>query len=1443
MAAAKMIEKPDFNVGSIEGTLRNLGDYLGQLLGIFLGDPDEAVRNMLKSQTSISAANKAWSYIENNSTGEKRTEYDINGNKISDVKQGVGAYFQGDKSQRGLSLGALDKEGNLRSSDAEGSISQADDLLMVYDNAEKGVSLDTERWAAGISREYDLALKKGKTAVKSNFVDKFLTPEEQLELEQSGHLKRTRYDYAIRDVDVQDDYDSTGKIGKEQAKILEEYSKKGMFGDYDNTVDVLTHLLGPVGGIRDLANLIYRGSNGTYNSDAEDKISLERLKSVGSGAWSVIKSIVKYGSPLWGPYNLITDAYDSLFGKGNKPGYGTEKRKVLIGETDRKSGDVILNTGEDVVELSPEVWKRIMGKFGYNGEISLNSRDYARASEDYLANVMRKENKQGYSHGELDETYIGEDGKRHTVHMDAETASIYKNKGYYIGSDAGFSKYVNEKRFRATREQGNSAFESNVFGYDEFKTTTTSGGTHTTAVHHGGIGEESTKKILGEFDDLIRNDDALREFSSYVNGFGGTSYKTDTPVFSGGNFNNELVAADETGKIIDLKQLFNNSKDKSSDELRKVYEELRGYNYNPNNIVVSQLMKSSNLQNWWTDLLTNLVAKGSQTYWGNSTFKASFEELVKDPEAYRDKLVDIVLGSIGDAPDPEYEKINPQEYKRLYDDWTKRRVKALDAVNHIKNVIAKFRTFIDNVDNRLATERKAKVLEQFSKLISTRVEAEGIKATDLKLVDKYTNDSYERTIAATDNNMLRISETTRGGVFRDNLDRYDNWTGENYERDKQFQEDVSNNTAASKVNDFVGTTAKGLLNNVMETFDDYTEETKSWFGGLFNNAKGVVNGFLRNLDYTKVSLTKWPENSLIQESDKLLIWHAFNGTKDHVVNFRVKGASGRFGAGRITLKKRTEDDIKAGVKSWNRHADTEGNRALGIAGKFDRIHSGQDIGHLEEDGKPRGAGMPIYAPFNGYITSVRTDIKSSGGKHVMIRQAAGDGKSVKGRYSMFVCHLATVTDTVVKAAGTETLIRKGSQLGTMGGTGNGGVDKKSGGYDPHFHINILDHEGGGPFDGPLEGDLPGIVSGYKGFLPGETTVYNAVDPLFVFCDDDANNITNRTLYLSSDKKVVHLDDANPKKIDRYKGGDLNITESGSSPNGDSEENPNNENGEGKDDRPFLEKAWDWLKDMAFKVKMEYLDPGLDSLKSSKEDFLKLKQGSTGMSFAKSSYSYSGQVTPEFVNYQNYLKNAGKIGLGADGQPLSEAEWRNQVFDMTGSDPVALKLGEYLNNGVAVKSASQLSNKDTKETISKYSETNNTENTINNVEGSTDNGEVNNVAVTNSMEEGDNNTIVGDVVKFVPNAEGFFGNKTLTDLQNEGKPFYNLEKKGDLTNERLVEIRKELVKNKEFMAKITDTLLAAFDRQAGLTVAGLGNNKKPNVTVANTVTGTGSSNVN
>ena len=571
----------------------------------------------------------------------------------------------------------------------------------------------------------------------------------------------------------------------------------------------------------------------------------------------------------------------------------------------------------------------------------------------------------------------------------------------------------------------------------------------------------------------------------------------------------------------------------------------------------------------------------------------------------------------------------------------------------------------------------------------------------------------------------------------------------------------------------------------------------------------------------------------------MLLWWAFNnGTSNVHFNFRVKGASGRFGAGRNNSEPFT--------------------RLHNGRSTFDRVHSGQDISDFVVSGNDMNAKkFTLYAPFNCKVLKYRDkESNPKSGRWILVQQTSGDSNTEQGRFKMFVCHLSEINNKVKTSLKSGETISKGDELGKMGGSGyiskkvdsNGQViepghwsEEK---YGKHFHVNFLDTENPGPFDGPFDKPVVGTDKFY-GFAKSDSweTNLGAIDPLFVFCDDKGDNIKNRTLYLSAKKTVVQADEANPQNhLSKDQLADLGNLTKGSGDSGDNEENPDNENGEGKDNRPFLEKAWDWLKDMAFKVKMEYLNPSLDSLKSSKEDFLKLKQGQVGMSFAKSSYSYSGQVTPEFVNYQNYLKNAGKIGLGPDGQPLTEAEWRNQVFDMTGSDPVALKLGEYLNHGVAVKSANQLSNKDTKETISKYSETNNTENTVNNIEGSTGNGEVSNVAITNSMEEGDNNTIVGDVVKFIPNTDGFFGNKTLTDLQNEGKPFYNLEKKGDLPNERLLQINKILLNNREFMAKISDTVLAAFDRQAGLTVAGMGN-KKPNVTVANTVTGTGSSNVN
>lgn len=53
--------------------------------------------------------------------------------------------------------------------------------------------------------------------------------------------------------------------------------------------------------------------------------------------------------------------------------------------------------------------------------------------------------------------------------------------------------------------------------------------------------------------------------------------------------------------------------------------------------------------------------------------------------------------------------------------------------------------------------------------------------------------------------------------------------------------------------------------------------------------------------------------------------------------------------------------------------------------------------------------------------------------------------------------------------------------------------------------------------------------------------------------------------------------------------------------------------------------------------------------------------------------YKGPIYLEFVNYRNYVRDHGEIRTRIDNKPLTETEWRNEVFDMTGHDPVALML--------------------------------------------------------------------------------------------------------------------------------------------------------------------------
>lgn len=1327
MAAAKMVEKPEFSLGNIEGTLSNIGDYLGQLLGIFLGDPDEAVRGMIKSKINISAAKKAWSFTDTK-TGEKFDEVDRGGRKYKDVKQGIAAYFQGEDSQRGLSLGALDKKGNLRHTDAEGSLSQSSDLVLVHEDAVNGKRIDTERYAAGMEQLLeDARANGGKTAVMDDFLKAYLDESEIQELEKQGKLKRrVKYDYAIRDVDVQDDNDYYGHIGKEQEQELQDYLNSGIAGDSTETVTRTLNTIFP--GLGSTADFIARVIKGTYNGEKELESAWKTVKDTGSAL-----KILKYAIPFCGSALLALDAWDKLFGKDpNKPGYGTEKRKVLLSREQQRSGDVILAKSEFVNEITEDVLNYINAKGGITRKIDTSDTKYNEQVQESLARKYAKNNKT-YSNGETDKTFTTLDGKKKTVHLSAEEASVLANTGYYIGSDKDYAQFINEKGYRDERDRGNLDFEQRAFKND-----------HDTSVQVTGINEEAYNETFDDLSKMIGNDTSLRDFitkykpnSKYSNL--ALSFDFNKTVSGLGSthgqkgLSNRSNVTYKDGKVYNLRDVFSNLKDASPEKLKEIYQYLSESDFNAGNDVISALSENAAVRKHWTNLFASVYGRGLVDELDSKPkiVNINFDELLKDPDGYSQKIIKSIQESLPDNPQGEYGRISDLEYQAKMIRYEKLIAQKNEAIKHIQNLVSYFKAYLNNADKLVGEKRKFKYLEELSKLMNSRVNAEAIKAQDLHMAEEYTNNDYKRTVAASDNNMLRMSNSSSGGSTTEILDRYNSFTKEWNEKDQQYKQDLEENTVTSKALSVIDG-VRGKLLGVKETFDEYSEETKDWLGGLFNDAKNVVNGFLRNLDYTKVSMARWPNGYRVKESDGLLLWHCFNNNSAVKTDFIVKGASGRFGAGRLSY--RTDSDKASGVEVWDPHANTEENQGLGIAGLYDRLHSGQDIsGFYQNDVAVSGGSIPFYAPFNGYVISYRDykkdygyDENNSGsGRSVFIRQKK-EGSNQGGRYCIFVCHLSQVSQMVKNAyASGDKYIEKGTELGKMGRSG-----KSETSYKAHFHVNILDTEAGGPFDGPLTGDLPGIVHGYKGFTLDSTK--GAVDPMFVFCDGNVDNIKNRTLYLSSDKRVVRVDDANPSnKGDRYKGGDIDMEVSGG--NGES----GNENDKDKEENESLvDTILNYLKDFSMKLlsgdfkgilgdAKETVGDISDKAKQMYNDFFG-KYRNKSVSFRQSTRTYTGPVTSEMVNYQNYKKHPGAVGLGPDGKLLTETQWRNKVYDMSGSDPSALHIGEILKGAGKenLKTVSEVGG-EAQTTINNYSgdtsnvnaETvnseNNSDNTVNN----------------------------------------------------------------------------------------------------------------------------------
>jgi hypothetical protein len=345
----------------------------------------------------------------------------------------------------------------------------------------------------------------------------------------------------------------------------------------------------------------------------------------------------------------------------------------------------------------------------------------------------------------------------------------------------------------------------------------------------------------------------------------------------------------------------------------------------------------------------------------------------------------------------------------------------------------------------------------------------------------------------------------------------------------------------------------------------------------------------------------------------------------------------------------------------------------------------------------------------------------------------------------------------------------------MGGSGyvKDKVTKKSypteNAYGPHFHIQVLDYDHPGPFDGPFDKPLPGVSPNFKGFsVLAPLTCQHAVDPLFVFVDNMTGDMSNETLYLTEDRKVVNIEDfdktgkgVSSEGNELFKGGEKVESEDVNVDTGERKKEGEGEAKEGEESEEGSLSLWSWASDLFQKLFSGGLSGLWDKTKEygekARDTFKDLfgKYRNKSMSFRKSLSNYSGVVTPEFVNYQNYLKNPGKIKLGEDGKPLSETEWRNEVFDMTGSDPVSLKLGEVVNNNG--KSVTDIGG-DTEQTINKYGGNSNTTIVNNTSGGSTVNNESTEISATNTPQT--------EVSIAEARNSDVFGGKSLMDIWKE-----------------------------------------------------------------------------
>lgn len=216
--AIKAIEFPDIDVTNLGGSIKALGQYLGDVLSALVGGTEGVKKSIGHKIDNIGLIGS----LQERKGGESITKEYSGGkyDEVDDTSYGDAVLVKGDKNGKtyqGLLSTAITSEGELKNT-ASATISQARAIDSTFADSKDGI-INTAQAASGLSRLSKVAQENGSVIVDPSFITTKLSKKQVNDLIASKDIRPVKYKL-IRTEKTEEDLPANFK-----QKVLEEGMK------------------------------------------------------------------------------------------------------------------------------------------------------------------------------------------------------------------------------------------------------------------------------------------------------------------------------------------------------------------------------------------------------------------------------------------------------------------------------------------------------------------------------------------------------------------------------------------------------------------------------------------------------------------------------------------------------------------------------------------------------------------------------------------------------------------------------------------------------------------------------------------------------------------------------------------------------------------------------------------------------------------------------------------------------------------------------------------------------------------------------------------------------------------------------------------------------------------------------------------------------------------